>query len=252
MISCNLKGGVGNQLFQISTTYTLASENNDVAVFDFNKCWTPMQGYPSVKYTNNLFKNFKPIDNFIPKNAYVEQSHSYNQIPYSDGLFLDGYFQSELYFKSKREELLNLYDFSYRKNEIDDFLKTIPRPIVSVHIRKGDYIPHTHIFNILTDEYYKEAMSIYKNCSFLFFSDDLDFIKQKYSNFYQSTFNDEILDLILMSLCDHNIIANSSFSWWGAWLNKTPDKIVVGPKKWFSDQSNIDSKDIIPKTWIQI
>jgi TFIIF-interacting CTD phosphatase-like protein len=95
-------------------------------------------------------------------------------------------------------------------------------------------------------------MDIYKNCSFLFISDDIEFVKQNYPNSYYSIFNDEMIDLILMSLCDHNIIANSTFSWWSAWLNKNNNKTVVGPKKWFSDQSDIDSKNIIPKSWIQI
>jgi hypothetical protein len=252
MISCNLKGGIGNQLFQISTTYAHALENNDIAVFDFDKCYTPMQGCKSTKYKDTIFKNVKTTKDFICKNNYTELKHSYDTIPYSENLLLDGYFQSELYFKNKREEVINLYNLSYRKNEIEEFIKTIPRPIVSVHIRRGDYLSHNHIYNILTHDYYKQAMDIYKNCSFLFISDDIEFVKQNYPNSYYSTFNDEMIDLILMSLCDHNIIANSTFSWWGAWLNKNDNKTVVGPKKWFSDQSDIDSKNIIPKSWIQI
>jgi len=254
MISCNLKGGIGNQLFQISTTHALALENNDIAVFDFEKCYTPMQGFKATKYKDNIFKNIKTTQNFIHDTIYTEHKHSYNKIPYSHNILLDGYFQSELYFKNK---ILNLYDLSYKIEEINQFLNNIPRPIISMHIRRGDYLPYSHIVNILNNEYYNNAIKFFDDSySFLCVSDDKNYIKENFcdiKNLYFSPFDDELIELILMSMCDHNIISNSTFGWWGAYLNKNENKKVIAPKKWFTnDALKIDDMDIVPESWIKI
>ena len=87
MISINFMGGLGNQLFQVASTYSLALSNNDNAVFNFNNCWTPLQGNKIIKYRNTIFKNFTHVDNFIAENYYQEPSHNYNEIQYKPNLF---------------------------------------------------------------------------------------------------------------------------------------------------------------------
>jgi hypothetical protein len=255
MVSCNLKGGLGNQLFQISTTCALALENNDIAMFDFDRCSTPMQGFKSSKYKNSIFKNVNTSSDIKCDNHYIEPYHQYSKIPYVKNIMLNGYFQSELYFKNKKEQIINQYDFSHRTNDIENFIAKIPRPIVSVHIRRGDYLTYTHVFNIIDNQYYIDAMNQFKDCSYLFISDDYEFVKSNYNkdiNFFYSTFDDELSDLILMTKCDHNIIANSTFSWWGAYLNNNKNKKVISPKSWFNQNFQFNCKDLIPEEWIKL
>lgn len=253
MISCNLKGGLSNQLFQISATCGLAFENNDVFGFNFDNCYTPLQGFKSSKYKNNIYKNIPTIDN-LPSNIYNEPCFEYKKIPYCGDMVLDGYFQSEKYFNEYRDRVINLFDLTYRLDEINEFFVKLPRPITSVHIRRGDYLPLTDVFVILDKEYYISAMNVFQdNGYFLIFSDDINWAKQNFDNknLYFSESNDELFDFILMSKCDNNIIANSSFSWWASYLNKNKNKTIVGPKKWFNPISNLNYKDILPEDWIR-
>lgn len=253
MISCNLKGGLGNQLFQIAAVCGLAFENNDVFGFNFDNCYTPLQGFKSSKYKNSIYRNILSI-NSLSNNIYNEPCFEYKKIPYSGDVVLDGYFQSEKYFDNYKDNIINLFDLTYRLNEINEFFDKLPRPITAVHVRRGDYLPLTDTFVILDRDYYLSAMDILeKNTSFLVFSDDLNWAKSNLSNqnVYFSNCNDELFDLILMSKCDNNIIANSSFSWWGAYLNKNKNKTVIGPDKWFNPHSNLNYKDILPNNWIK-
>lgn len=256
MVTCKLKGGLGNQLFQIATVCNLAMENNDSYVFNFEDCYTPMQGFQSSKYKETIYNNFHEINNLVGNNFYVEPTFEYKQIPYSNNIILDGYFQSEKYFYNNKDNIVKLFDLNYKSDEICKFLEQIPKPVTSVHIRRGDYLPYTHIVNALNEKYYLETIQIIndKTQSFLMFSDDITWVKEKYKlkNVYFSEFNDELCDLILMSKCDNNIIANSTFSWWGAYLNKNKNKTVLSPKIWFNPSSGINDKDIIPNSWIKI
>lgn len=181
-------------------------------------------------------------------------------------IYLEGYWQSEKYFFEIRDILLREFTFKY---EQDAKNKKISEQIqkaesVSLHIRRGDYV-----HNVLTNQvhglcsfgYYSEAVNhIIKNrpnCHFYIFSDDPSWVRENFKIDYPVTViehNDasaNFEDLRLMSLCRHNIIANSSFSWWGAWLNTYAQKIVVSPEKWFNDPS-LDAKDIIPEGWLKI
>ena len=253
MITSNLKGGMGNQLFQIAAACGLAFDNNDTFGFNFDNCYTPLQGFKSSKYKNSIYKNIPTIDN-LPNNIYNEPSFEYKKIPYCGDVMLDGYFQSEKYFGDYKEKVVNLFDLTYRSSEIDEFINKLPRPITSIHIRRGDYLPLTDIFVILDKEYYLSAMSVLeKSTSFLIFSDDIDWAKQNFDgrNIYFSESHDELFDFISMSKCDNNIIANSSFSWWASYLNKNKNKTVIGPKKWFNPSSNLNFKDILPEEWIR-
>ncbi len=133
---------------------------------------------------------------------------------------------------------------------------------ISIHFRRADYLKHeiSETIGVQPLEYYYKAMSFIKtkvnNPHIFIFSDDIDWVRNNLKCDLNVSYvsNNELKDyeeLLLMSKCQHNIIANSSFSWWGAWLNKNDDKIVVAPKKWFNN-SVINTKDLIPIDWITI
>ena len=256
IVTVRLQGGLGNQMFQIATTYAYAQKFNFIPKFDFTKCITVHQGFSSTKYKDTLFKNLISFDytttHFI--NYFKEPHHSFNEIPYyDDHLFLEGYFQSEKYFKKYKKELQELFYLDYTK--ILFFLESLPKnkDITSIHIRRGDYLKFPGIHDICSLEYYKNAMDIMVDNNFIIVSDDMDWCREniKGENIYYSPFTDEIEDLLLISSCKNKIIANSSFSWWGAYLSDITSK-VIAPKKWFGVSGPKEQNDIIPSSWIKI
>jgi hypothetical protein len=258
MISCNLRGGIGNQLFQIAATHALALRHNDISGFDLDICSTPNQGNESSKYKDNILSNLPKIDyvNYNFKNYYFEQKFSYDEIPYKEELLINGYFQSELYFKDYKKEIINLFNISNEnKNivkEFFNFIGLVDKPITSIHIRRGDYLKHPDFHPVCPIEYYNKAIEYIGDSYFVFISDDMVWVKNNFkgNDYFYSNFNDEILDLTLQTQCDNNIIANSSFSWWGAYLNQNIKKKVITPKNWFGKNGPQDTEDLIPKNWI--
>lgn len=248
MISCVLQGGLGNQMFQIASTIGFASDNNDKACFDLTYSNTIFQGKPSVTYKDNIYKKICHSENRKFEKIFHEPKFSYSEIPYTPNLLLNGYFQSEKYFVNHKDLIINLFDLPY------DMIKKPVNNLTSVHIRRGDYLKPNDYHNVLDMDYYNKSFKLMGDSNFIFFSDDIDWVKQNFvgENFYYSQYNDEVLDLTLMSICDHNIIANSSFSWWGAYLNKNTNKRVISPSKWFGLNGPKDIQDVIPENWIKI
>ena len=130
----------------------------------------------------------------------------------------------------------------------------VGKPITSVHVRRGDYLKHTDVYCLCDVDYYKKSMELVGDSFFIFISDDIDWCKEHFAPLIHlfkdisikfSEGNDELTDLMLMKYCHHHIIANSSFSWWGAWLCINPEKKVIFPPKWFGPACNHDSKDLI-------
>ena len=233
MIAIKLKGGLGNQMFQYACGRNLSYRQKTVLKLDKsfldNTLWQKIVGVTPRKYEMGEF------------NIQAELVKGKN--------CLDGYWQSEKYFKNIRKILL--LDFTLKK-ESKNFLKykklIIKTNSVSVHIRHGDYVKRAvarKYHGTLSFDYYFKAIELIgkkiKNPRFFVFSDD-----PMISNFSGLTNNEE---LILMSKCKHNIIANSSFSWWGAWLNTNPKKIVIAPKKWFRAKTDFE---IVPQSWIKL
>jgi hypothetical protein len=205
---------------------------------------------------------------FKGKSLYFEKSKfTYNKDIelVKDNTFLYGYFQTERYFENHRSELLQNFML---KDKIDKINSSLIDQIksensVSIHIRRGDYINST--FEILDiQDYYMKAIEIIQERvekpSFYIFTNDYLWTEENFSSFdIKKTIvkfnknNQSYLDMILMSNCKHNICANSSFSWWGAWLNTNPEKIVIAPEKWFKNSNYIESTyDLIPSEWIKI
>lgn len=180
--------------------------------------------------------------------------------------YLNGYWQNEKYFCGIREILLEEFSVKTlpdKKNQkILNFINSLNS--ASIHVRRGDYVKDKRTnkhHGTCSLDYYKKAVKIIgnkvKNPHFFAFSDDPAWVKKnlkiKYPIYYVDNNDDahSYEDLRLMQNCKHNIIANSSFSWWGAWLNKNPNKIVIAPKKWLSETS-INTEDVTPKEWIKI
>lgn len=180
--------------------------------------------------------------------------------------YLDGYWQSEKYFTEIRNTLLNDYSLSA---EVSEKTAQLAKEIqncnsVSIHVRRGDYISiasNSGLYEVCDVKYFMTAMdkisAVISNPKFYIFSDDSEWFRQNVKTNYLVEFvthnsgKDSFQDIYLMSLCKHNIIANSSFSWWGAWLNKNPQKCVIAPERWFKSNSK-DSRDLIPETWIKV
>ena len=180
--------------------------------------------------------------------------------------YLIGYWQSEKYFKHITLELRSAFQF---RTPLEDLNKSIATNIekgnsVSIHIRRGDYATNsknTSIYGVIPLSYYEKAIEFIsgkiKNPRFFIFSDDIQWAQENIQTNHPIQFighnrkEQSYIDMQLMSLCDHHIIANSSFSWWGAWLNPKPEKIVVYPKKWFAG-GGLDSRDLFPEDWISL
>jgi hypothetical protein len=176
---------------------------------------------------------------------------------------LYGYFQTEKYFKNYREEILKTFTFKEEYSvQATTFLfekihsTSMYKDIVSLHVRRGDYTLYPNHHPVCSDDYYQSAIGKFdlENSVFLVFSDDIEWCKKKFEgeNFIFSDTSNPYLDLAIMSLCDHHIIANSSFSWWGAWLNRSEDKKVIAPSRWFGPSLVNDTSDIYCKNWIKI
>lgn len=258
MVTCKLMGGLGNQMFQIATTYAYALRHDLSCSFDLNDCYTPNQGSTSINYKDNIFLK---IRNEVPTGItkqYHEPKFSYDEIPVSDNMLLYGSFQSEKYFSDYQEEIQNLFVIPYAlKQVVNDYLENIgislDRPITSVHVRRGDYLGFSGFHPTCSLEYYTKAMEAFKGSQFIFISDDMSWVMKNFKgkNIFYSNMGSEVLDLVLQTKCDNNIIANSSFSWWGAYLNKNPNKVVIAPSQWFGPTGHKDTQDIIPDNWIK-
>jgi hypothetical protein len=219
---------------------------------------------------------YKIIQYFYNTQIYTDRGYaqSYKDITKlqkSKDLLLYGYFQNEKYFNNNEHQIKK--DFVYKPLLSEygrEILKRIKKSkcAVSIHVRRGDLVSNKEAakhHGLCSLEYYKEAiqrinsLTSSKNTFFLF-SDDLEWVNKHFkgliSDYVLVNNKQKIHDseeMILMSLCNHNIIANSSFSWWGGWLNQTEDKIIISPKEWIMDrQKNIQAIKIIPDNWIKI
>ncbi len=214
---------------------------------------------------NKIISSLKSFLGISGPMRYCENTFKYNEsfseLP--NEILLEGYFQSEKYFLQIRSLLLQ--DFKWRSPASGVNLSLIENikstNSVSIHIRRGDFAENKVInsFHGLCDiNYYKRAIlhinQKTENVFFFIFSDDINWAKKEIgmsSNMIYIDHNigkESYWDMRLMSYCKHNIIANSSFSWWAAWLNENQSKIVCAPEKWFNNE-NIDTSDLIPSAW---
>lgn len=265
MIYCNLKGGLGNMLFQIAATNAMAIKNNTGCSFpnfkqhlnflDQDKIYNP-----NISHANE-YASFLHLNHFgpsIPCNTYSYPFEYIDIVPTDSNFIIDGFFQSEKYFSNQREQVLQLVKPTDEiKNVLNTKYSFVNNKIcTSIHVRRGDYLKFSNNHPTQQIEYYLQAISLLKDTEmFVVFSDDIEWCKSvfTFSNTFFVENEKDYIELFLMSKCKNNIVANSSFSWWGAWLNTNPSKIVVGPKKWFGPSlSHMNTNDIIPNSWIKI
>ncbi|MCR4990912.1 MAG: alpha-1,2-fucosyltransferase [Lachnospiraceae bacterium] len=201
---------------------------------------------------------------------YEEKAFLYDtEVLSKDNVYITGYFQSEKYFSDIKDEVIRSFSFTDEvKKEAEELIKKydlglsgdvgdslLEKNSVSIHIRRGDYLDNPEAYgNICTDDYYKRAVRYIKervdDPVFLLFSNDPEWTADWTSGIFEAddryvviretTEETGYIDMYLMSRCAHNIIANSSFSWWGAYLNPTPKKIVIAPSKWVNDHETPD------------
>ena len=244
--------GLGNQMFQIATAVSYAEKNNLTATF------------PELKdkkfggYSDNIFNKIttEDFDHDSLDVEYYEPSYSYNAIPVFENIRIHGYFQSEKYFIDSKKLISKLFDvepslqsYIYKKygNELFD--------ATSCHFRFGDYTQLNDYHVLLSDtSYYENALNKSNTNRLIIFSDDIDRCKtlnifKDFEVFYISDEAD-VVDLYMMSMCRDNIIANSTFSWWGAWLNKNNEKKIFYPNKWFGEKKQWPTDNLIPNDWI--
>lgn len=244
------KGRLGNQLFQIAATISVA-RNYDLGY-----------GFPDWEY-NKFLKNKIPIINdLIPTHFYVEPSFRYTHIDLDQSISnrsqsskiyaLDGYFQSIKYFE--KHEAFIRKQFTPRIEILNNLFHKyghLSSRNCAIHVRRGDYVDLAYYHQIKMDYYEKSMLEINKKTGgkrFVIFSDDIEWCKANFTNQnYAYIFiegNTDFEDLILMSFFDYQIIANSTFSWWSSFLNPNPNKIVIFPEKWFGEVANLDATDL--------
>ena len=261
MIIPFIQGGLGNQMFQIAAAFSLATEVDDDFCLVEGQHHLPLQGTKIDNYRNNIFKkiNFTSYDSikFSEFKIYQEPKFSFSLIPKQKNLLLHGYFQSEKYFKSYEKEIRNLFEKS--KEDIL-FLKNkapylFSEKCCSIHIRLGDYEKNPEIHPSVTKEYIYNGLDHIKTYDrVVCFSDNIDKCKEifKSNRFTYLSLEKDYTELYAMSLCSDNVIANSTFSWWAAWLNENKNKKVIAPKNWFGPKGYQDYQDIYCNGWMVI
>lgn len=247
-------GRFGNQMFQFASTLGIGRKLGYEVKF-------PIKNRSELR--KNTLANGKVFDTYfeltdcfnIDENLFGEVSYQYqyNEAKFGfsedafsvpDGTNINGYFQAEKYFKHAEDEIRKNFTFKDDvQNVANSLFPKLEYETVGIHIRLGDYLYLQSNHPICTPEYYSEALKHFmdKNYYFIVFSDDKEMAKTIFGeaeNLLYIDNDNSYVDMCLMSMCNHNIIANSSFSWWGAWLNGNVDKKVIAPKKWFGQAYN--------------
>ena len=279
-----IDGGLGNQMFQYALALKLESLGRDVKiditkyaehhvhndfeldrVFGVDCSFASAEEIRSLGYCKaNYLTEFLKKTPFRKKTIYNHESYSYDAgVLKLDGFYVEGYWQSEKYFSDIQDKIRETYVFpemtDARQQKFAEQMQS--GCSVSIHIRRGDYLHYPKYQNICTMEYYQKAMAYFRDkfpgkTQFFIFTNDMPRTMKHFEGhdccFVEgNTGVESFRDMQLMSLCKNHIIANSSFSWWGAWLNPSPQKIVIAPGKWINGSED-DQQDIVPEDWIRI
>jgi hypothetical protein len=289
MILVKLWGGLGNQLFQYAFALYLSEKRGETPLFFYekskekkldihyyntnietidNKELQKFNFYSSnillYRFKRKLIRTFP----FLSQKILVENSPAFlTRIANRYSLF-DGYWQSYRYLETIEDKIRK--DFTLKKNSIPNteiYESILNETSVSVHIRRGDYLTskNAKLYESIPLDYYLRSIDLLTqkldSPIFYIFSNDLKWVKENLEipnnialNFVDnSQFQDvAIADFTMMSNCKHHIIANSTFSWWSAWLNPSKDKIIIAPKKWYVGKMNKTTIDLIPREWIRL
>lgn len=256
-----MMGRLGNQLFQYAALRGIAAQHG----YEFA---IPLSNYKDPYRDHQLFAGFqlpglRKIQ--IVAGPPIKSTHFHFDVDLfehmPDNANLVGYFQTEKYFKHIAAEIRR--DLQFKPQILahcQTLLSSVPAPQpIAIHVRRGDYVTSAQQFDPCSMQYYQQALQHFApERPVIVFSDDIAWCKQQFLGprfiFPENTNN--LTDLCLMSLCDDFIIANSSFSWWGAWLANNPNKTVIAPKRWFNEefrrQRQLNSDDIYCEGWIKL
>lgn len=253
-VCVHLKGGLGNRLFQIAfllgfvennPSYTPCINNN------YFSGYIEYQKRDDHTYFYNTLKSQSYHGTIITENYDDFAKYINYNIPERESLIFDGYFQNEKYFLHIKEKILRSFSPT---NEVATRIKEKYTQLsngVFLHVRRGDYVNHKMHWIDLTN-YYKRCLEKFQNCHIFILSDDIDWCqKQSWIENLQKTFvmENEVTSLWLMTLCEKGgICSNSTFSWWGGWLNTNPERIIFYPSEHLNDK-NIDTSDLASKTF---
>lgn len=255
-IACNLTGGLGNQLFQIFAAYAYSIRNNyDLIIPIKNKA-----------YWYNILRHLKvyTTKKTLQYSIYEEPCFKFANLPtFKDNTILQGYFQSEKYFEFEYSRIIHAMQLRKQQNLIKNkYYYLFNEYTISIHLRRGDYCTVQKFHPLVPFEHYESALKIInKNCKVLCFCDSTHEIQPLINHLSKQfsmdfiTIDSSIPDwkqLLLMSCCNDNIIANSTFSWWAAYFNENPIKKVYYPKKWFGPALSHDTSTLFPVSWQQI
>lgn len=243
MVRPKTYGRMGNFLFQAATAigyalrhgmdYTLPSTTTSPK-------WNPL-------YLQHLVRpDWNPA---LPPVVLKERTHAYQELPFDESwrrhnVILDGYWQTEKYFAEFRPQVLEAFGYPWQ----------LWQGFVSVHVRRGDYLQLTDKHPPVPKDWMERQMGLFQGFRYVFYSDDIEWCKQEFSSRNDCFFTEgktEEQDLIEMSCCQHHICSASTFSWWGAYLNRNPDKRVIMPLEWFGPayRKVTQTEDIVPAAW---
>lgn len=288
MIVIKLYGGLGNQLFQYGLGRSLSLYHNTELVMDTSWFGCSSMGkstqrdfeleqynvvarLPSKLETFSFLlhrKNLSFLGNKIRSLRYTKECYLGIDATldcFSPNAYLDGYWQNLCYLHRYSSYIRNDIRLKTPILEEDLFFadEIVKSNSVSIHVRRGDYISNVdsmRVHGVCGLDYYKRAIDLlasrYENLTFFVFSDDLPWARENLS-FIKNVFfvggaSDKKCahDIRLMSMCKHHIIANSTFSWWGAWLNDHVNKVVIAPSRWYADGRNVD--ELFPPHWLRV
>lgn len=272
-LTINLIGGLGNQLFMIYAAFSFAKKNNMELIFEYKNILDC--GFRRTTYWNNMFLHIKDKCDTINKKTFVtilEKEFAYNPLPKpKKNTILKGYFQSNKYFNEFYEPIYKILKIDDLKhNLVKKHKNLIKNNSIALHFRLADYKDIQHIHPLINNGYYIDALQYIidttnndqwtvnyfcEECDIKEVNNKINEIKSNFSNLQFERISYEISDweqMLLMSLCEHNIIANSTFSWWGAYFNNNKDKIVCYPSIWFGSAIKHNTKDLFPEKWTKI
>lgn len=282
MVIIRLMGGLGNQMFQYALYLKMQSLGREVKLdisglneatgridqfFDIELPVATRREIQSAKKVCPLFcvRGFHRLFRLSGKKEniyYDSEEKAQMEILGMDDIYLSGYWQTDRYFSDiadtvRQTFVMRDYMTDYQRGILSDIRAS---ESVSVHIRRGDYLELSEFYgNICTPEYYRRAFRYFDNrgVHFFIFSNDCEFVQENYTGPNitvvrpeQGSLLSNNMDLLLMSSCKHNILANSSFSWWGGWINVNPVKAVIAPAKWFNIKDRF--QDIWCENWTKI
>lgn len=273
MITCNLLGGLGNQLFQIFTVISYALDTNHRPEFIY-ATHTPGMTKRTTYWDTFLSPLYQMIVEKLPDYKSIqfirEETFSYKALPIigkeSHALLL-GYFQSYKYFTKHYSEICRLMKLEKQKQNIRNNTQHNLENTISLHFRIGDYKQIQHLHNIMPVSYYINALrfildkTLKNHWNVLYFCEAQDIdevsvmltvLKETFPSLsfvHATDLTEDWQQLLLMSCCSHNIIANSTFSWWAAYFNANYQKIVCYPNQWFGPAAKHNTKDLFPDNW---